>query len=748
MELDKTVWYGAAEPQEHLLNPLSGLHLFFVGTDILLAMATLHGAFLPSSPFLSDASPSQEPNNFYSSKLMFRASTATINSVTDTSVSNQTNPQARFPLIVKKTRNLGNNRRGAESSTGIAQDLSLLNSNNSTGIAQYLSLLDSNCVSDLRQVHALAVKLSALETDSMIRNKLAVLYSKSMKFLDYARKLFEGIPKRTAVMYSALISAYCRLQLWEDLFLLFALMVGEGVLPDKYLVPTILKACSALRITRSGKMIHGYVIRKGLDSDVFVGNALIDMYANCGDLRLSRSVFDAMREKDVVTWTALVSAYMDEGLLDEATVVFHSMLLNGVERDLISWNALVAGFARNGEIDLALQYMEAMQEKGLKPRVNTWNGIISGCAQNNYFGDALDTFYNMLWFPEVPNFVTIASILPACAGLRNLNLGMAIHGYSLKRQLCGNIHVEGSLIDMYSKCGRNDHAEKVFVDVENKNTAMWNEMIAVYVNERKMEKALKLLRLMQTNGSKPDEISYNTILSGHARNGQKKEVYELLSEMVQVDLKPNVVSFNVIISGFQQSGLTYEAIKLFQTMQSPSSDVLFESARPNSITITGAIAACADLSLKIQGKEIHGYALRNGFELNNHVSSALVDMYSKCQDIDTAIKVFRRTDGRNTICWNALIAGHVKNMQPECALELFCEMLLEGLKPSSSTFTVLLLACGEIAALRIGRQLHGYALKSQFDESNNTIASALACMYVKCGSMPNQSSTLKLMIME
>ncbi|KAF3445739.1 hypothetical protein FNV43_RR10916 [Rhamnella rubrinervis] len=645
-------------------------------------MATLHGALLPSNPLLSDASPSHEPNNFCSSKFKFRASTATISSVTDTSVSNQTNPQARFPFIVKKTRNLGNNRRRAETTTGTAQYLSLLNSDNSTGIAQYLSLLDANCVRDFRQVHALAVKLSALETD---------------------------------IMYSALISAYCRLQQWEDLFLLFALMVDEGVLPDKYLVPTVLKACSAMQMTRSGKMIHGYVIRKGLDSDVFVGNALIDMYANCGDLRLSRSVFDAMREKDVVTWTALVSAYMDEGLLDEASEVFHSMVLNGVKPDLISWNALVAGSARNGEIDLALQYMEDMQEKGLKPRVNTWNGIISGCAQNNYFGDALDAFYNMLWYPVDPNFVTIASILPACAGLRNLNLGMTIHGYSLKRQLCGNIHVEGSLIDMYSKCGSNDDAEKVFVEVEHKNTAMWNEMIAVYVNEGKMEKALKFLRLMQTNGSKPDVISYNTILSGLARNGQKKEVYELLSEMVQVDLKPNVVSFNVTISGFQQSGLTYEAMKLFQTMQSPSSDVLSK-------------------------EEIHGYALRNGFELNVHVSSALIDIYSKCQDIDTAVKVFRRTEGRNTICWNALIAGHVNNMQPECALEVFFEMLLEGLEPNSSTFTVLLLACGEMAALRTGRELHGYVLKCQFDDSNNTIASALIRMYVKCGSILDAKS--------
>ncbi|KAH7524462.1 hypothetical protein FEM48_Zijuj06G0121900 [Ziziphus jujuba var. spinosa] len=404
------VWCGsAAEAICLILSEFLFLGLFCSSSayTYLVAMAKLQGAFLPSNPFFADASTSREPKSFHLSKFKFRVSMATTTSFADTSMSNQRSQQAQFPLTAKRTRKPTDNRR-AESNTGIAY---------------YLSLLNSNCVSDFKQVHALAVKLNAFEMDCYIANKLAVLYTRNMESLDYAR------------------------------------------------------------------------------------------------------------------------------------------------------------FARNGEIDLAIQYLEEMQEKGLKPRVNTWNGIISGCAQNKYFEDALDAFYDMLWFPEVPNFVTIASVLPACAGLKNLNLGRAIHGYSLKRQLCNNVHVEGSLIDMYSKCGRNDYSEKVFVGAEVKNTAMWNEMIAAFVNKGKMEGTVELLRLMQNNDSKPDLISYNTILSGLARNGQKDEAYELLTEMVKIDLKLNIVSFNVLISGFQQSGLTYEALKLFQTMQSPSSGCFLNDAK-------------------------------------------------------------------------------------------------------------------------------------------------------------------------
>ncbi|KAB2629048.1 pentatricopeptide repeat-containing protein [Pyrus ussuriensis x Pyrus communis] len=689
-------------------------------------METLWTCLLPSNPLFAQPSLSQKPSNSHKPKFKFQASTATTCVSTTATLSNPANQQTHISFPAK----ISNNPIAAQPSSEIGR---------------FLSLLKSNPLSDCRQIHAQALKLEAFEANGWVRNKLAMLYSKSDGFLDHARKMFNDIPQRTVPTYGALISAYCRSEQWEDLFLVFELMIDEGMMPDKYVVPTVLKACAQVRMLRTGKMIHGLVIRNALDSDVFVGNALIDFYANCGDLGFAMTVFDAMRETDVVSWTALVSAFMNEGLFEEAMEVFKSMQVNGVEPDLISWNALVSGFARNGETDLALQYLKAMQEEGLKPRVSTWNGIISGCVQNSFFVDALDAFNNMLCFPEDPNSVTIASILPSCAGLKDLNLGRAVHGFALKRQLCENVYVEGSLIDMYSKCGMNDYAERIFSKAESKSISMWNEMVAAYVNAGEANKGIELLRVMHSYGIKPDVVSYNTILADHARNGQINEAYELLYEMVRMDLKPNIISFNVLISGFQQFGLSFEALKVFQTMQSPSSgyfgnDVLHKSVQPNSITIAGALAACADLNLLCQGKEIHGYTLKTSVEPNIYISSALIDMYSKCHDIASAAKVFRRTDDKNTICWNALIAGHVNNKQLDRALELFGEMLEEGLGPSSVTLMTLLLTCGDLEALRFGRELHGHIIKSHLDQSNFSLASALVGMYAKCGSIKDAKS--------
>lgn len=608
-----------------------------------------------------------------------------------------------------------------------------------------ITLLQRPVSVDVKQIHAHITKVGLLS--SSVTNKLVILYCKNSGLVDAARQVFEEIPHKTVHSYATLIGSYSRLLQWGDVISVFGLMVQDSIEPDKFLVPTILKASAAMEALRIGSMVHAFVIRKKLELDVFIGNSLIDLYAKCGKLSSARKVFNMMAERDVVSWTALVAAYYDAGLLDEAGEVFESMQINGVKPDLISWNAMISGLAQNGEIDMALQCFEEMQEKGFKPNINSWNGIFSGCVQNGYFEDALDLFYEML-LSKNPNAVTIASILPACLHLRELNLGREMHSFVIKRELTTNIFVGGSLVNMYSKCGRSDYAERVFSQMERKNTAICNEMIAAYVNDGKMKEALELLHQMRIDALKPDLITYNTILAGYAREGKKDDALKLLQEMLQVGLKPNVVSVNVLISGFQQFGLSIGALYLFRIMQLPNEIVannsnldgnfpvefLDEPLQPNAITITSALSACSNLSLQCQGKEIHAYILRNMFESNPIVSGALVDMYSKCEDMDSAAKTFDSISDKNIVSWNILMAGYNSNRDPEATLRLFPRMLNAGFTPNLITLMILLSACSKTSALRLGRELHGHIEKSGFN-SAVTIACGLIDMYAKCGSI-------------
>uniref|UniRef100_A0A7N0VNJ9 DYW domain-containing protein n=1 Tax=Kalanchoe fedtschenkoi TaxID=63787 RepID=A0A7N0VNJ9_KALFE len=598
---------------------------------------------------------------------------------------------------------------------------------------ELLKLSEEFC--DCRQMHGRLIKLGALGSDSLFANRLVVMYSRNEGLSGDARKVFEGMSDRRIQSYAAMIGSFCRVGNWDDLFWVLGLMIGDGMWPDKYMVPTLLKACSAKEELLCGKMVHGYVVRRKIGCDVYVGNGLIDFYANCGDLRYSKNVFDSLSDRDVVSWTALVSAYMDVGLVDEAVEVFRSMQVDGVRPDLISWNALAAGYAKNGDLDLALECFEEMQEKGLTPNVNSWNGVISACVHNGHFEDALEVFRVMVQAPMDPNVVTVVSVLQACAGLTDLDLGRALHAHSLRHRLDEHAYFNGSLIDMYSKCGRADYALIVFGKVNNRNTAMWNEIVAARVNAGEMEEALELVNMMETDNVKPDVITFNTILAGYARNGQKTEALKLLSKMVEMDVQPNIVSCNVLISGFQQRGLSIEALKLIRAMQSADNDFLPDglTLQPNSITVTSALAAFADLSLHRKGKEIHGYILKNLSEANMYVLSALVDMYGKCNDMSSATKVFGRAEERSTVLWNVLMAGLIKNKRPDEALESFMKMLAEGHKPSSVTFVILLSACADLAALGIGKELHSLIVKSQHGDSAAAVSSALIDLYAKCG---------------
>ncbi|XP_068658046.1 pentatricopeptide repeat-containing protein At2g03880, mitochondrial-like [Aristolochia californica] len=618
-------------------------------------------------------------------------------------------------------------------------------------IGYYLSLIqrarDEFPIAEPKQIHAQSIKAGLMDS-IVLQNNLAILYAKDLSLLTAACRLFDETAEKGVALYATLVSCFCLLEMWIHALHVFVLMIDEGLLPDKYLMPTIFKACTRLRDLNLGRMMHGLVIKRNLDYDIFTENSLVDMYAKCGSLINSQRVFDMMSRRDVVSWTTIVSAYADMGLLDKAMEIFDSMRKSGVIPDHISWNALIVGFAKNGEMERALKLLEELREDGLNPGISSWNAIIWGCVQNGCLEGALNMFTEMS-LAESPNAVSIVSVLSACAGLNALNFGKEVHAYAIKERLSVNSFVCGSLIKMYSLCGKIECAELVFKMTQSKNSAVWNDMIMGYINAGKMENAVLLLDSMEVNGVKPDLKSYHTLLGAYARKGQKDKAFELLIEMDQMDLKPNVVSFNILISGFQHFGLCYEALKLFQGMQMPNKivintskakrkfphQVLTEPIKPNAYSISSALSACSDLHLRDKGKEIHGHVLRNSFDSNVIVSSALVDMYVNCQEMSAATKTFQKINKKNTVTWNILLAGHVKNGESETALKLYLLMSRAGFRPNSVTLMILLSASSSLASWTLGKTLHGHIAKLAFTEYKMSLTSALVEMYAKCGSI-------------
>ncbi|CAM0956796.1 unnamed protein product [Alopecurus aequalis] len=550
----------------------------------------------------------------------------------------------------------------------------------------------------------------------------------SLQASTHAHRVLDGAPqgrhaptqraRPAAAAYAQEIGACVRARRWCAACEAFAAMRAAGAAPDRFLLPQVLRACAGAGAPRLAAAAHALAAKGGpaLSQNAVVGNAVIAMYAALGDVGAARAAFASLPEPDVVAWTALVSAYANAGQLDEAFELFESMQASGVQPDVISWNTLVSGFARNGDIGAALDLFDEMRLRGVKPRASSWNCIISGCVQNARYDEALGIFLEMCE-TEMPDAVTVASILPACTGLMALGVGKQLHSYVVRCGIKLNVYIGSSLIGMYSKCREFAYARSVFYTIDEEKNV--------------------------TDGLKPDTVTYNSFIAAYARAGQKEQANELLSGMINVSLKPNVISVNALISGLHQFGLCADALEVFRYMQLLNTGdakhwTFLDNSypiQPNGTTITSVLSLLTDLKSDCLGKEVHCYALRNGLTSNIFVSSKVVDLYGKTGDMLSAANVFQGIRNKNVVTWNSLLAAYKHNRKPEVALKLIYEMLESDLLPNLVTVQIALVSSGMTMALGYGRELHGYIQKKWPDGCPNTLASALIDMYGKCGKI-------------
>ncbi|CAN6482378.1 unnamed protein product [Victoria cruziana] len=189
----------------------------------------------------------------------------------------------------------------------------------------------------------------------------------------------------------------------------------------------------------------------------------------------------------------------------------------------------------------------------------------------------------------------------------------------------------------------------------------------------------------------------------------------------------HVVPWNAMVSAYAQHGCGQEALRLFVMMH-------FSNVAPDEFTFTSVFKACANLGYARGGRVAHGQMVVSGLRTNVFVGSAIIDLYVKCSRVDDARLVFDRINERDVILWTALIVGYVQNEKDEEALNLFGEMVRGGMKPDDYTVASVLIACGNLLALREGIQIHAVTIKEAL-ELNSSSRTSLLSMYAKCGSV-------------
>ncbi|KAL6547853.1 hypothetical protein OROHE_009558 [Orobanche hederae] len=411
----------------------------------------------------------------------------------------------------------------------------------------------------------------------------------------------------------------------------FKKMWASGKGPDRNVFPSLLKTCAHLRDLRFGESLHGCAVRLGLDSELFTGNALMNMYTKLESFG-AREVFDVgSQSKGLCSFNKYLNSTRTWlGFVQDSNGRFHShnekvdCLSDNGEKWVVNQNGL-----RNIDSDCTLKGKG--NEKGVFPMdsvrkvfenmpirdIVSWNTVTGGLLQNGMYGEALLAVKEMGKLNLKPDSYTLSNILPVFAQYVDLMKGKEIHGYTIRHGFDKDLYIGSSLIDMYANCTRLEDSYKVFSSSPHKDSVSWNSMIAVCVQNGWFDEGLKLFR-----------------------------------EMLMADIEPVAVSFSSIMP------------------------------------------ACAHLTTLCLGKQIHGYIIRRGFDNNNiYVANSLMDMYAKCGNLKISKWLFDSMESRDTISWTAMIMAYALHGRARDALLFFSKMENEGIKPNSGSFLAVLTAC-------------------------------------------------------
>ncbi|XP_023534935.1 pentatricopeptide repeat-containing protein At3g09040, mitochondrial [Cucurbita pepo subsp. pepo] len=577
-----------------------------------------------------------------------------------------------------------------------------------------------------------------------------------------ARKLFAQLPNPNIVAWNVMISGHAKRGFALEAISFFLELKRTGLKATRSTIGSVLSAIASLSMLNYGLMVHAQVIKEGLNDNVYVGSALVNMYAKCEKMDAANEVFNSLEERNIVLWNAMLAGFAQNGLPHEVMDLFSYMKRYGPQPDEFTFtsifsacaslqyldfgrqlhnvmiknkfisnlfvaNALVDMYAKSGALKDARKQFELMK---IHDNVS-WNAIIVGYVQEEYNDEAFIMFRRMVSNGALPDEVSLASIVSACANVHELKPGQQCHCLLVKVGLDTSICAGSSLIDMYVKCGVLSAARDVFYSMPSRSVVSVNALIAGYTMNH-LEEAIYLFHEMQMVGLKPTEVTFAGLLDGCdgaslLKLGRQvhceviKWGFLLGREMVCVSLlcmymnsqrlsdsetlfselqyPKSLVLWTAFISGCAQNNHYEKALLFYQHMRS-------ENILPDQATFASVLRACSGLSSLQNGQEIHSLIFHTGFNMDEITCSSLIDMYAKCGDVESSVKVFHEMRCRNSVVsWNSMIVGLAKNGYSEEALEIFREMEQQSIMPDDVTFLGVLSACSHAGRVSEGRKI-------------------------------------------
>ncbi|KAG5608677.1 hypothetical protein H5410_019958 [Solanum commersonii] len=412
-------------------------------------------------------------------------------------------------------------------------------------LASVVSACASLCaIREGKEIHARILKSDKLRDDLIICNALVDMYAKFGRIAE-ARWIFDRMPVRSVVSDTCLVSGYARVASvktaravflgmiernvvsWnaliagytqngnnEEALNLFLMLKREPVWPTHYTLGNLLNACANLADLKLGRQAHAHILKHGFrfqngpEPDVFVGNALIDMYMKCGSVEDGSCVFTKMLDRDWVSWNAVIVGYAQNGHAMKALKTFKVMLVSREKPDHVTMIGVLCACSHAGLVEEGRQCFYSMDTKyGLTPFKDHYTCMVDILGKAGCLEEAKDLIESM---PMPPDSVVWGSLLAACKIHREIELGKYV-------------------------------AEKL-LEIDPTNSGPYVLLSNMYAEQGRWQDVKMVRKLMRQRGvvKQPGcswieiQSQVHVFMVKDRRHAQKKEIYMILNTLTKL----------------------------------------------------------------------------------------------------------------------------------------------------------------------------------------------------------------------
>ncbi|XP_050883349.1 pentatricopeptide repeat-containing protein At2g27610 [Lathyrus oleraceus] len=480
------------------------------------------------------------------------------------------------------------------------------------------------------QIHAMVVK-HGFEGAIPVCNSLIIMYSRSGMLRD-ARNVFDKMENRDWVSWNSMIAGHVTNGQHLEVFETFKNMQLAGVKPTYMTFASVIKSCASLRELLLVRLMQCKALKSGFTEHESVITALMVALSKCKEMDDAFSLFSLMEEgKNVVSWTAMISGYLQNGGTDQAVSLFsqmrredvkpnhftysailtvqHAVFVSEMHAEVIKTNyeksssvgtALLDAYVKIGNINDAIKVFDKIEAKDLM----AWSAMLAGYAQTGETEEAAKIFRQLIKEGVKPNEFTFSSILNACAApTAAAEQGKQFHAYAIKMRLNNAVCVCSSLVTMYAKRGNIDSAHEVFKRQKERDLVSWNSMISGYAQHGQAKKALEVFDAMQKRNMEVDAVTFIGVITACTHAGLVEKGQSYFNSMINDHhINPTMKHYSCMIDLYSRAGMLEKAMDIINEMPFPPGATVWRTllgaARVHRNIELGEVAAEKLISLQ------------------------------------------------------------------------------------------------------------------------------------------------------